>query len=572
MQRVQKFFFLFFVTAVILPGLPTIAPNSVVNAASYAPPGLPNYGIAQGGMFILKGQNLGAAGTTTANSFPLQTTMGGTSMKIMMNGGSFDVLMVYVVAGQASLGYDQLAGIVPSNVPPGSDLITVTYNGQTSKTEPITVVPSAFGIFTIGQAGIGPGVFTDPSYNVNTLINVAHPNDQLFIWGTGLGPISGSDAGPPPPGNLDVPAEVYVGNVKASIGYQGRSRCCAGIDQILFTIPSGVTGCYVPVVVKIGNIVSNFVTMSIAESGTVCSDPTGYATADLSRPQEHQPLNEGAINMSRLSLNLNIPGTGTIVSNVDQGEAHFRTIPYNGLLGVISGAVAAFRGFPSIGCSVFPYTPDSQKFFNNFLKGADEPGYNSGDAGPQLNFTGPNGSRQLPQVDDGGPAYKLANGTFFGGGLPPNVTPDYLSPGAYRVDDGNGGGSGGIGVFSAMLTIPVNQVNWTNQSAVANISRTQDLTLTMNASGPVAIEGNSANAQAGAGFYCTAPPGTTSFTVPAWVLGALPASAQASDFPVAIGYLAVGTTLASPARFIASGVDTGFFNWGILQVTNVVYQ
>ena len=123
-----------------------------------------------------------------------------------------------------------------------------------------------------------------------------------------------------------------------------------------------------------------------------------------------------------------------------------------------------------------------------------------------------------------------------------------------------------------MLTIPVTQLTWTGQDAVNNISRSQDLTLTMNASEPVVIEGNSSNAQAGAGFYCTAPPGTTSYAVPAWVLSALPASAQASDFPVAIGYLAVGTALSSPARFQASGLDVGFFNWGTLQVKNVVYQ
>jgi hypothetical protein len=37
---------------------PIIRPSSVVNAASNLTPGLPNYGIAQGGMFILKGQHL----------------------------------------------------------------------------------------------------------------------------------------------------------------------------------------------------------------------------------------------------------------------------------------------------------------------------------------------------------------------------------------------------------------------------------------------------------------------------------------------------------------------------------
>jgi hypothetical protein len=138
------------------------------------------------------------------------------------------------------------------------------------------------------------------------------------------------------------------------------------------------------------------------------------------------------------------------------------------------------------------------------------------------------------------------------------------------VDNGNGGP--GVGAFTATLTIPDTQVKWTNQADVNNISRAQDLTLTLGGSGVVGIEGNSTGAQAGAGFYCTAPSGTTSYTVPSWVLAALPASAQASDFPAAMAFLAVGTTLSSPARFQASGVDAGFFNWGELQVKNVVFQ
>ena len=570
MRRTLSFPIILTMAAGILLGQPSITPGSVVNAASYAAQGLPNYGLAQGGVFILKGQHLGATGTATATSFPLQATMGGTSMKIAIAGTSVDVLMVYVVAGQAGLGYDQLAGIVPSTAPLGSGAITVKYNGQTSAAEPITIAGNAFGIFTIGQSGIGPGVFTDTNYKVNTILNVAHPGEEFFIWGTGLGAIGASDAEQPPVGSLNVPVEVYVGNVKASIGYQGRSGCCPGIDQILITVPPGESGCYVPVAVKIGNIVSNFATMSIEDSGSVCSDPTGFAAADLSRPQSGLPLRTGEVNLSRLYLNLNIPGTGTIVATVDQAEGHFRTFPSSTLLGLATGAVAAFRGFPSVGCSVYQYTPKSQKFFDNFLKGDSDPGYNAGDAGPVLNFTGPNGVKQLAQVGDGGPAYELPSGTFLGGGLPPNVTPDYLSPGNYTLDDGNGGSS--VGVFSASLTIPENRVSWTNQTANGNVPRSQDLTLTTTGPGPLAIEGNSANAQIGAGFYCVAPQGTTSYTVPAWVLSALPASAQATDFPVAIGFLAVGTSLSSPARFIANGVDAGFFNWGTLQVTNVVYQ
>ena len=572
MQRALISLSLLSAAATGLLGQPSITTNSVVNAASYAQPGLPNYGIAQGGMFILQGQNLGARGIVTATSFPLQTTMGGTSMKITIAGASIDVLMVYVVAGQSNLPSDVLAGIVPSTAPAGTGTITVTYNGRTSAPAPITIVSSAFGIFTINQAGVGPGVFTDPNFKVNTLTNVAHPGDQMFIWGTGLGPIRGSDANAPPVGNLDVPLEVYVGNVKATVGYQGRSGCCSGLDQILITIPQGVAGCYVPVAVKIGSIVSNFTTMSIAASGSVCSDPAGLTASDLAKVQNGAGLSRAEINISRLSVNLNIPGTGILQGNLDQGEGQFRAYTPAGIVGSVRGAVASFRGFPSVGCLVFPYKPNDQQFFDNFLKGAQEPFFiNLLDAGSMLNIKGPNGSRQIPKVDDGGPAYELLGTARLGGGLPPVLpaTPDYLSPGTYTVDNGSGGPD--VGAFTATLTVP-DSPSWTNEADVNNISRSQDLTITMSGSGLFGIQGNSSGSQAGAGLYCVAPAGSTSFTVPAWVLSALPASAQASDLPAAMGFLGVGTTLSSPARFQTRGVDAGYFNWGMLQLKNVVFQ
>src|SRR5258706_3721979 len=115
--------------ALITQAQPAIRAASVVNAANNLPPGLPNAGLAQGGMFVLKGRNLGAKGTVVANSFPLQTTMGGTSMKITVGSTTVNVIMVYVVGGLSDdIGpFDQLAGIVPSNTPTGSGTLTVTY-------------------------------------------------------------------------------------------------------------------------------------------------------------------------------------------------------------------------------------------------------------------------------------------------------------------------------------------------------------------------------------------------------------------------------------------------------------
>src|SRR5262249_9005583 len=109
---------------------PRIIAGTVVNAASRIPPGLPNYGIAQGSMFILTGQGLAtAAPPITAGSSPLQMPLAGASMQITVAGAKVNVPMVYAWAGffQDSPGrYDQLAGIVPSTTPAGKGTITVT--------------------------------------------------------------------------------------------------------------------------------------------------------------------------------------------------------------------------------------------------------------------------------------------------------------------------------------------------------------------------------------------------------------------------------------------------------------
>src|SRR6202030_874864 len=110
------------------------------------------------------------------------------------------------------------------------------------------------------------------------------------------------------------------------------------------------------------------------------------------------------------------------------------------------------------------------------------------------------------------------------------------------------------------------------------IPRSQDLTVTWSGGvggGFMAIIGDSADpaTSAAAQFACIAPADAGSFTVPSWVLSALPASGNdPATGGTPVGFLIVATTLSQPARFQATGVDVGFFNWAALQVKNVNYQ
>src|SRR5262249_43981989 len=146
------------------------------------------------------------------------------------------------------------------------------------------------------------------NYGGNSLVAAAHPGDPLVIWGTGLG------------ATPDTPVELYVGGVKTDVTSESRADCCSGVDQIQFTVPAGVQGCYVPVAVKTGAVVSNFVTVSISDSG-VCSDPTGWSVSDL---QGGAPKSVAEILLARIVGNFSVPGFGSAQGTIDLARGAFQ--------------------------------------------------------------------------------------------------------------------------------------------------------------------------------------------------------------------------------------------------------
>src|SRR5579862_3092031 len=141
-----------FVTGLTLAACAALAQTPtitlVANASSYTPPGLPNSGIAQGAMFIVKGSGLGPATFVVAATFPLQTAIAGTSVSVTAGGKTVAGIMYYS-------GSTQLAAILPSSTPTGAGTLTVTYNGQTSAAASINVIQNGLGIFTVSQSGAG---------------------------------------------------------------------------------------------------------------------------------------------------------------------------------------------------------------------------------------------------------------------------------------------------------------------------------------------------------------------------------------------------------------------------------
>jgi uncharacterized protein (TIGR03437 family) len=134
--------------------------TSVQNPASNTLAGLPNYGIAQGSIFILYGSGLGPA-TLVEGTTPYSTSLAGTSIQIS-TGDLFKVYSPYIVYTSAT----QVAAIMPSNVPAASASIEVFYNGQASRAFDTTVVANNFGISTMNQTGNGPAVITVSDFDI----------------------------------------------------------------------------------------------------------------------------------------------------------------------------------------------------------------------------------------------------------------------------------------------------------------------------------------------------------------------------------------------------------------------
>ncbi len=274
----------------IASAVPVIGPP--VNQANFFPPELRQYGIARGAMFAVFGQEMGPLELVIVLQFPIPTEMAGTSVQVTVNGETLDCLMVFTSAGQ-------LAAILPSDTPLGDGTITVTFNGETSDPAPILVVDNAVGIFTLRQDGGGPGVYTDANFAVNTIVNAFAPDTLAIAWVTGLGART-PDNMPVVQGlksQLDL--EVSVGGLPAKVIYAGPSGCCAAVDQIIFEVPQGREGCFVPVGIRVDDSVSNFASMSISSEGTTCSDPHGFSAEQIEQMRDQGTLTVASVVISK---------------------------------------------------------------------------------------------------------------------------------------------------------------------------------------------------------------------------------------------------------------------------------
>ncbi|HUA19039.1 MAG TPA: hypothetical protein VMU80_27065 [Bryobacteraceae bacterium] len=498
--------------------------TGVQNAASYSP------NIAQGSIFIIKGSNLSASGSTST-TYPLPQSSDGVSIKFTPQSGG-TATEAYIVYLYNENGTNQLAGLLPSTVTPGAYQVTVTTDSGTSSPANVQVVANNPGIVTQDSSGSGLAVvqnyvsaseldinrFTTGIVN-GEYISPAHPGQTLILWLTGMAPLPSNipDNTAPNDGKgydftkNGVSVQVFVGGMAITPFYGGRSPCCAGEDQIDFTLPDNVpTGCTTELHVTVNGHASQstFISVAAKPGDAACTLP-GYTTAQLEALD-----NGGSVTLGRFAVQQSLNSIPTGNENFDSVGGEF--YQYSGFQ--LAGATNSNAGLASLpsGCVVTPIPAPPATVATGLGALLD--------AG-NITLTGPAGSGlsavKIPESKVN--AYEL---NFSGAGTTVNGN---FVPGTYTLA-GSGGKS--VGPFNVSINVPT---ILTVANMPSSVTRSAGLTLNWtggNSSDPVLISGDATNqvsgVQTGATFVCLTTAGAGSFTVPASILNQLPAVTSAA--------------------------------------------
>ena len=338
----------------------------------------------------------------------------------------------------------------------------------------------------------------------------------------------------------NIPLTLTLGGVQAQVTYQGRSGCCIGEDEIVFTVPpSTPAGCSVPLSIQTGNQISNNVVIPVAHGTRTCT-PTEPALAGNVFKQLTTSTGSavGSLTLRRRPVACNSPPCQT--PSVDEALGTFASLAVS----------AAFQPFI---ISYLDTEPLGTCLVSNKANPATPYNIASGlDAGA-ITLQGPSGNSVLTEVQ-GSP-------TQYGATLGPG---NYLVPGNYTL---SGAGGKDVGSFSAPITIPAMPV-WSNPIS-GSIDRSTPLSINWTSGGGntyIQIQGASytdSTGTTGAQFSCLAQANATSFSVPSSVLEQLPAGNYGNVI------FAPGTL---PSSFSASGLVYGILQNYYQTSVNVTYK
>lgn len=295
---------------------PSINAGGVVNAGSGASTVAPGSLAAAFGSFPVSGTS-----TVSVPSWP--TSLGGVSIQFA---GGVQAPLYYVSPGQVNLQVPwELAGQSQSSV-------TAIANAQTSSAQTAKLGPFSPAIFSTNGQGTGQGAILNSTYQLVDSSNPASPGiTDIQIYSTGLGAVTNQPAtGAPAPTNslamtLTAPT-LTIGGVPSFVQFSGLAPGWVGLYQVNALVPAAApSGDSVPVVLSIGGISSNTVTIAVQSPATPNPSPsiTGLSPSSA------------AAGSSALTLTINGSGFIPTSSVTFNGVAHTQSFGSSGQLTIV---------------------------------------------------------------------------------------------------------------------------------------------------------------------------------------------------------------------------------------------
>jgi uncharacterized protein (TIGR03437 family) len=185
------------------------------------------------------GSNLAPA-TILAGALPLPLSLAGVSATV--NGVSAP--FYFVSPAQINLQ-------VPYETSAGAAVLAINNNGQVASI-PLTVSTAAPGIFTATDGTLVPNA--SGKIGDALLAFITGDGDQTPTLATGATPAAGTAVTRLPKARL--PVSMTIGGVLAPVVFNGVPNGLAGVTQLNFTVPAGVTSGVQDVVVTVGGVSS----------------------------------------------------------------------------------------------------------------------------------------------------------------------------------------------------------------------------------------------------------------------------------------------------------------------------